>query len=627
MLTFKPEVVKLLDLGDDMLQDAKMSEEFPAVLEEFKQFHENAWKSFQIYSQTKLKIPALENLLIDIKEAFEKRAKGIQILYEYLLTQEKDKLEEGLALIEEGTLGIVSEIRALAQEDYKIRFSPFPIIDDLLKGMYNINKRLEDPAILRFRMMNGVKFIEYAEQKWAELLAIHPEIDKHKARLKDIISLFKGSMGALYDFTERKDSDDLFMAYQGLFCASHEYYKLMQEVEAEIQGKFEFSYLPYVERLYKALKQFKEGEILEDKLKEAHYTATQVYNINLGDLFNLRNSPVSKELKERYIPVLEENLRKQGEILDKILNQPELIEDFKTVSEAVAYSYNFLLKELKAERQKIAAATDLDNLRHIIFGVYEGVVPQKYLRQILDDLRNIIIDLKGKEAEVKEEIAEEVSWGLNAEFVGVTEIYKYFEDKNKEHLLTGWKLIEEGGMKLFSVDAPAPPPPAEEKKPMIACLKCGAENPKDAQHCIRCGAYLPYSKMMQEESSQFTFKEGEGIARGTMGAKNIVMLQELVRKIESGDVGYKETQETLMPLLREVSMIKSNLQRQILPKITKEEERDMLITFLGALEEFSMGIRRMLNSSLRGNYSLLIEGFNIACAGAEKIAQFEVKEK
>ncbi|MCL5037930.1 MAG: zinc ribbon domain-containing protein [Chloroflexi bacterium] len=613
MLVFAPQITQLIDVTDELLGGGGDIRAFEDALAKAREFDKSEKNRFNIYIDSRPKRIEIQNLGIAIEEGFQQRKKGLVTLRRYLENENPECLANGIDDVIKGSIAVAGNSINLKVVDDKCRFSNIPLLDDVIKACMNIYQKNARPALIRVLMPELVQFVFEMEADLKEFTVLFPAEREIIDVYNNTIRLVKNSVGAFNVYLEEGNREDLYIGGQMLFVGGHEFIKVLKKIGQVFKKEWVGSEVPYVEKINFAFRAYKEGFIKLEALEKLLEGIRKVHKAFYMSLEKLEASPLSPEFKRKLFPGIRKKLAKQDEILSKLLYNPEMLNEYKAISIGLKNDFQAIKNELKITMGGLQKATDYENMRNLIFGVQQGRIPLRYFRQILNDFEDRLLYL------IENETSEIVLNALDTQREGLEELKLYPEDRNKEHLMEGWRLIDSGVKAIIGM-LPQQKGDVMETK-TVFCIKCGAPNIAEVQHCINCGAFIPFAKLIASDQEHFSVKEGEpGRPKGSMG-QNLMILQELVQRLENRQASIPEMEAVVGSLLKQAQDTRKIFEK-MLPALKTEKEKENCTDFIASVREFEEGLERMLTFSVQRNFSNLVEGLSKASNAADKLVKF-----
>lgn len=614
MISLSPKIAQLLNLGEEVLDRRPVEEAFVEALDAAEEFNNLEETRFEFFMQGRKRIPVVENLALDVRGAFQKRREALNKIREYLKGASEEILCEGLREVEESSIVIAQTSRALGSEDYKIRFSISPLLNDFIQAGLNVYGGHEPPTILGTRMPLVITYVSTHEQEFRNHLEIHPEIEEIAPLFSTCISSLKEGVGAVQIFLDEGDPKNLLAGLHLIIENSRALFELTGKINEKTAGRYTYSFLPDIERLYVRKKKLEAGEIPREIYLEAVSRIEHLIQIHREDLDALREAPIAAECKEEFVPRLEEILASEKEALAALSEDETNVEPIKSACENFSTTYRDAVKRAQGEWADLSCASNFEQLREIIIGVYEDTIPKKFLRLMGQYLYDQLSLLLARETD------PEVLEALQLQREGFVDISNYFLQDDKNLLAESLKKLQAGALKLVELEKRQAEARASREAPQISCVKCGTPNPQGTSHCTKCGAYIPFAKDMILEEASLSIREGQPVRTETY--QNVQILEDLVESIQNGTAGVKEMKKVVEPLFEEASKVLVIAQKTPPPTTTEKEKKDFA-SFIDSTRIFVAGLQEMQFYEKDGDTSHLLKGLEMVREASQRFRALE----
>lgn len=641
IIMYAPQIKHLIDMAVSVSMGQNTKEELREARENALQFNYQTKAEFLYFSKSKVQDEEVQKIYDEIIENINLRENLLIGIDEYFENSDNDILLNLIRKIEDVSFNLYGlGIRFNELGDSFIKLSPLPFIDDFLKVAVNVNNGLLDASALTEKIPLIIRRKETMEEDFNEFSKFYPEENDLIRDFRKSLDDLELGIGAIYNYTENKNREDLMTGIRILSIISTE----LEEVFALIDSTREhkgFSLNPYVDYFMRSAKMAQEGTISSSDFIEG----CRRLKFYLDDFFTefdqfKTDFLIYPSIEEKFTPdfdkyhkALEEDITR---ITDIEFNNPE----FSKTIKIIGGNFENLIQlrqtyyEAVLKRKDLSFDPELSDLQQAIIGVYNEVVPMITLNKLLISQMSRFHSLKLRVSKIPSNIkVEEISRSISLIIEGLNEIDKYFEDKNIFYLANGIEIIEDTAEEVKNVEDEIAQ--LEWEKDMVPCIRCGFKNPSGTRFCKNCSTVLPATHGMQS-LSEIEVLEGE-LGMSITGDRKIEMeeiklLEKIIIDIETGTAGDEEVQEFIRSFSKKLStaleyhkkrmdpILKKNPDDQLL-KEKYDEFRSGLGLFQDAIEEISHylinkdiiyienGYHKMIESLL--NFEIIIDNIEI----------------
>ena len=605
MLEFSPRIVEVMNLGEDLLEGGAAEEAFREALVAAERFNDLEESRFEFFLQGRKRIPVVENLAFEVREAFRIRREALQGLA-HALEGDGTELAEGLQRLEAASAAVTRSTRALETEDGHTRFSGYPAVNDFIQAGLNVYGGHEAPDVLAGRMPLLVAFLGRAERDFQEWNELAPIPEDPARDFREALEGMKEGAGAVQTFLDEQNSQNLLAGLHLLQQGSARLLDSSERINREASPTW--SSLPDLERLHRRWEKLESGGISRNLYQDALGGVARLLETWREQLEAFHDAPSVPERVKEGTPALEASLEEARAALEALRGGGNDLEALKSACEAFEAASRVAMAAWKASWAELQDAGNFSHLRELLLGAYEDRVPRRYVRTACQYLYDRLQELLAQETD------PETLEALGLQEEGFGAINEWLHDGDRSHLRTALDRLEAGTLRLLArARATAEPRQAPELR-AVACMKCGASNPAGTGHCQACGAYLAIGRTMVGEVSSFSFQEGPSGSPEAL-PENLQILEALVTSLAAHRADPEELSRTVAPMLAEAERVLETAQKS--GPATGERAAD-LPAFLEATQLFATGLKEMLLFAEDGGVGHLHAGLDQARDAARR---------
>lgn len=638
---FDPTFTALFNACDSLIANAGVgagAEMAPALLsriEDAHQTHAAERARFEQMLSGLKRVAAAEELIGKIRAAFHRRIEGLRLLEVSLVGEGgdlaqgsdldwADPIDEGgkiliepvdaLLAMEEGQAGLAQYLPLLMRLDAQTRFSPYPPLNEVIQAGLNVLAGNDAPQTLAARMPDLAGGVLALERSWFDLAEVSPVAREASFRFMAVSARLREGVGAVQVWLDetaqgRSYPPNLKVGLHLLGEASYELHALVADVRAAAPTRHGAAL--EMERLALRLAQAESFD--DERVVEALERARFALGALDSDMEALQAAFLPEHVKGAWLPRLVECVVAVNDALASAFADAVNLGPAQDAMAAYEEAYAAAQAEAEALSPDLSAAPRFAQMRDIIAGVYHGVVPEMYLRTLIEAFAQSLDEAASLE------LAPEALDIVTVQAEALALLRGYLETGERAVLPEAWHAIQETVMATLAMAREVEAQEREARRAVV-CLKCGCENGAGVTHCVHCSAFIPFARGGGSHASEFAWSYDAAAAPAVRVPAHVTRLQELVEAWHAEGAVPPDLPPFLDRLLSSAATARRAIEGTL--SRTAPENREAAEHFLALTARFQEGLRQ-IQSALKVAPGLALSGLEEVTAAAEGLAPFQ----
>lgn len=558
---------------------------------------------FEITVQGWKKGETLSSIIEDIRGAFAQQEQALDQI-EAIFSGRRGNMEEALDTLEAGISTIGQAFALAAAIESKVKFSDFPLINDMIQAALNVNADNEPAEILIGRMALTVRFIGDLEREAELYMEVRPQAVPWGAYINESMEGVKSGLGAIQTYLDEHKKINLLAGAYMLQEHGKRLAFLFKDMYEKTEKLFTFSPISEIERLWLRRGRYRQGMVTAEYLQEAIARVGLIIQDHVLENAIFQAAIMPDVVKEYYKSNISQLLEREKYYFENLNDDDNTLLMLKQSMEQFLETFMTAVSYAKQYVPALNEAPNFKELRDIILGVYEGTIPKRTLRRVNAFLSQELINLL--EQEDMEPRAQEA---LQYQQRALQLVDDYLENGNRSSLEQAIEPLEHGTLRL--IEFYQAKMTSDTDGPTVSCLKCGCANPMGTTHCVNCKAYIPFAKAIDAQNSNINISEN------VQQENNIKKLEDLVTNVIYNQNDPPSVGETVEPILLNAKKVWEALKNRPAEAVSKDEldPKD----FLEATEAFIGGLEEMIRYDVDRDISRINRGLEKAKKAAEKM--------
>ena len=616
MFNFSQPMIALIELSERWIEDRSFKEDLLLTLKTVAIINEAEFNGFKFYTQGVKKTTNLLNVIEEINDAYNKREVLLDKIGNLVKRNDPQELESQLDQLEEATILITQASESLTIEDQRLHLSKNPSLNNFLQACLNVYAETEPPEVLLARIAMAINIVNSMEQDFEKYLEIRPQAVPWQPYFVESINKMKEGIGGIQVYLDERNPQNLLAGATMVQEASTSLANLMQDMFEKTHTLFTFSLINELERLWIRRYRFKEGTITQEQLDEATKDIDQLISYHENIYESFKDSPMNESIKGYYDQSIEQMVTYERDCFNKLSDDDNTLIQLKDAIEKYINTNNSVSDYIKQTIPNISEASNMNELRKLILGVYDGRTPVRILRRVADYLKNQL-----EQNKTAEEGAENA---VSLQEQGLEKIYKFFETRNREFLTDALDFLQNGTILMLDhyneknkelIDS--------SSKGSIACIKCGYINKNGITYCENCRSYLLLSKTIIDSDVHLINYENNG-ELDIEKPENIKKLEELAASI-SYSPDPVSVNEVIMPILLQTNNVLEFFKNRPADAASKDELDPA--EFIKTTELYKKGLETFLEYEKDYEKTKVQQAMEIIRSASESFMQIKANAK
>lgn len=619
MFNFSQPIIALIELSERWMQDNSLKEDLLLTLKTVTNINEMELNGFKFFTQGVKKTTNFLNIIEEINQAYKLREELLEQMGSAIKKDEHKNLDTLLNQLEEATIIITQASEALAVEDQKLHLSKNTSLNNFLQACLNVYADTEPAEVLPPRVAMAINLVNTMEQDFNNFIEIRPQAVPWQPYFIETINKMKEGIGGIQVFLDEHNPQNLIAGATMIQEASSSISSLMQDMFEKTQGLYTFSFVNEIERLWIRRYHMKEGTIQQEQLDEALQAVDRLVSFHESICENFKDSPISESIKVYYEQPLEQMVVHERECLNKLSDDDNTLILLKDAVEKYINTNSSISDYVRQTIPNISEASNMNELRKLILGVYEGRTPVRILKRVASYL---------KEQLEQNKLAEEGSENaVNLQEQGLAKIEEFLITRNRELLNDSLELLQNGTILMLDyyneknkklIDSAS-------KQGSIACMKCGYINKNGVTYCENCRSYLLLARTIIDSETHLINYSNDG-ELDVEKPDNIKKLEELAASInysQESESGPIDVKEVIIPILLHTNSVLDFFKNRPADSASKDEMNPA--EFIKTTELYKSGLEKFLEYDKDNDKAKVQQAMEIIRNATEAFMQIKTK--
>ena len=456
--------VSLINSGNRILNDSDDWKDLKISVLNTIDYLNHIKRQYDYFLPPLLKLDGVKEISGELTDVFKLQFETLNQIDDVSDKKNKDNLKELLIEIENNASKMIKLFARLRKKslDHPV-YSMIPVINDLLTVSIDCRDGLLPLEPLKLRLVNLVNFKRFIENQMNDFKKNFPDENKVLSLYATVIKNSENALAALNNYLESGEAERMNEVIILLKQVDKNFKACQASAEEAAMKRLDYPQVPAIQNMHWIMGEYRRENADTEAVLKGIKVLERMKEMESAELLLTETFTfIKQKIKEKYFPLLKENLRNQKKLLSSMkrnIDSPSKI--LASLEEFASFVNEFsdTTEEMKVEikiNPELSKIPPADQLLKGIKLVFQGEIPDSHLEKQINELTEYTDKLKsqleaGKKDKKTKMILTSLSKETQLQNKGIRLLKKYLGEENRDYLSEAYSLIEESSTRIVPI--------------------------------------------------------------------------------------------------------------------------------------------------------------------------------